>query len=521
MSDSSTTDIITRIAPSPTGDPHVGTAYMSLFDYIFARQKDGTFILRVEDTDQSRYNETSERRVLEALEWLGLSPDESPVVGGPNAPYRQTERKDTYQKYAQQLLDEGKAYRAFETEEELAAIRTELKQRGLGYGYDGRAKQLGRAESDQRAANGEPHVIRFMTPDEGDTTVNDLLRGEVVIPNSEVTDQVLLKSDGLPTYHLAVVVDDHLMKVSHVVRGEEWLPSAPVHVLLYEAFGWEQPVWIHMPLLRSAEGKKLSKRLDDVSLDSYKQQGIVAEALLNYLGTMGWSMPDGREFFSLEDMLGAFSFERITLGGPVFDIKRLKFYNAKYIRELLELEDVVERAKAFMTAQGYDLSDEDYLFDVVDVLLPRSETLQDIAEQAGYFYDGDFGFSEDAKRRLEAGQKHLENLERELSRLDFFDHDDVNDAIKKYVTSQSVKMGEVMMPLRAALTGTTQAPGVTDLCVILGKPETLRRIGRSIELLESGLPDDNPEQAKKQREAEAKAAQKAAAKGKSVKSEVA
>ena len=515
MSDSSTTPTITRIAPSPTGDPHVGTAYMSLFDYVFAKQNGGTFILRVEDTDQSRYNETSEQRVLEALEWLKLSPDESPVKGGPNAPYRQTERKDIYQKYAQQLLDEGKAYRAFETEEELAEIRKELKQRGLGYGYDGRGRKLDKAEAEKRAAAGEPHVIRFITPDEGETKVKDLLRGEVVIPNSEVTDQVLIKSDGLPTYHLAVVVDDHLMNVSHVVRGEEWIPSSPVHVLLYEAFSWQQPVWIHMPLLRSAEGKKLSKRHDDVSLDSYKQQGIVAEALLNYLATMGWSMPDGREFFSLEDMIEAFSFERITLGGPVFDIKRLKFYNAKYIRELLELDDVVERAKPFIEAQGHDISDEDYLFDVVDVLLPRSETLQELAEQCGYFFDGDFGFSEDAKRKLEAGQKHLENLERELSRLDFFDFDDVNDAIKKYVTSQSVKMGEVMMPLRAALTGTTQAPGVTDLCVILGKPETLRRIGRSIELLESGLPDDNPEQAKKQREAEAKAAEKNKGKAKS------
>ena len=482
---------------------------MSLFDYVYARQQNGTFILRVEDTDQKRYNPTSEKRVLEALEWLNLNPDESPAKGGPNAPYRQTERKETYQKYAEQLLSEGKAYRAFETQEELDAIRRELQQRGLGHGYDGRGRALSKEEADKRAADGEEHVIRLITPDEGETVVMDALRGEIRIPNSEVMDAVLMKSDGLPTYHLAVVVDDHLMNVSHAVRGEEWIPSAPIHVQLYEAFGWQQPVWVHMPLLRNSEGKKLSKRQDDTSLDSYKEQGIVPEALLNYLGTMGWSMPDGREFFTLSDMTGAFSFERVTPGGPVFDPKRLKFYNAKYIRELLEFDDIVSRAKPFFEAYDYDLDDEDFLYDVIDVMLPRVETLAELAQESSYFFNSDFGFTEDAKRRLEAGQKHLENLERELSRLDFYDFDDVNDTIREYVQSQSVKMGEVMMPLRAALTGTAQAPGVTELCVILGQSETLARIGRAIQLLEAGLPDDKPEKPKKQKEADAKKVKKA------------
>ena len=506
-----TQPVVTRIAPSPTGDPHVGTAYMSLFDYIFAKGQGGTFILRVEDTDQKRYNPESEQRVLDALMWLGLSPDESPKAGGPNAPYRQTERKEVYQKYADELLESGKAYRAFETAEELEEISTDLQRRGLGQGYDGRGRNLSKEESDKRAAAGEPFVIRLITPDEGETVVDDALRGEVKIPNTEVTDAVLLKSDGLPTYHLAVVVDDHLMGVTHVVRGEEWISTAPIHVLLYKAFGWEEPVWVHMPLLRNAEGKKLSKRKDDVSLDSYKNQGFLPEALLNYLGTMGWSMPDGREFFSLQDMMDSFTFKRISLGGPVFDPKRLRFYNAHYMREVLPLETVAERAEPFLKAAGYTWDDEDYLLDVIDVLLPRVETLQELAEQSGYFFSDDFEYTEDAQRRLEGGQKYLQDLEREFSRSDFFDYDDVDGALRSYVQSQSVKMGEVMQPLRAALTGTTQAPGVTDLCVILGKQKVLARIGRSLDFLQGNLPDDNP-QAKREaerKEAERKAAEKA------------
>ena len=490
---------VTRIAPSPTGDPHVGTAYMSLFDFVTAKQGDGTFILRVEDTDQKRYNPESEARVLDALEWLGLEPDESPKAGGPNAPYRQTERKEMYQKYAQELLDAGKAYRAFETPEELEAIREDLQRRGRGHGYDGRGRNVSQEESDRRAAAGEPFVVRLITPDEGETVVNDLLRGEVRIPNSEVPDAVLLKSDGLPTYHLAVVVDDHLMGVTHAVRGEEWIPTAPIHVLLYQAFGWNEPVWVHMPLLKNAEGKKLSKRKDDTNLDSYKRQGIVPEALLNYLGTMGWSMPDGREFFSLADMTEHFSFERVSLGGSIFDMKRLKHYNAKYLRDILPLETVAERAKPFLQEAGYDWESEDYLLDVLDVLLPRAETLQDFTDH-GYFFTEDFPYSPDARKKLAAGQAYLEGLEGVFSRLEFFDYDSVDDALRDFVQSQSASMGKVLQPLRAALTGSTNAPGVTDLVTILGKRRVLKRIGRTLNFINAGLSDDTPQKPEQKQE---------------------
>lgn len=491
---------VTRIAPSPTGDPHVGTAYMSLFDYVYARQQGGTFILRVEDTDQKRYQPEAEAKVMNALAWLGLEPDESPEKGGPNAPYRQTERKEIYHKYVQQLLDEGKAYRAFETADELAAIRAELQAKGLGYGYDGRGRNLPKDESERRAAAGEPFAVRLITPDTGETVVNDLLRGEIRIPNREVPDAVLLKSDGLPTYHLAVVVDDHLMNVTHAVRGEEWIPTAPIHVRLYEAFGWTQPVLVHMPVLKNASGKKLSKRKDDTNLESYRAQGFLPEALLNYLGTMGWSMPDGREFFTVDDMIKNFSFDRISLGGSIFDLKRLRHYNGKYLRDL-PLERLAERVKPFLTEAGITWDDEDYLLDVLEVLRPRAETLADFAEH-DYFFTEDFSYSTDAKKKLQGGQKYLEGLEREFARLESFDEDSVDDALHDYVQAQTgVKMGAVLQPLRAALTGRANSPGMTEVVSILGRKRVTQRLGRALTAITQGLPDDRPEKPPKSEEA--------------------
>jgi glutamyl-tRNA synthetase len=495
--------MITRIAPSPTGDPHVGTAYMSLFDYVAAKQTGGKFIFRLEDTDQERYNPESEKILFDMLSWLGLNPDESPEVGGPNGPYRQSERLEIYKKYAEQLVAEGKAYRAFETSEELEAISLEQQRLGKGRGYDGRGRTLSTEEAGKRAQSGEAHVIRLKVPREREEVViKDELTGDIAIPIKEVSDAVLLKSDGFPTYHLAVVVDDHLMGVTDVVRGNEWIPSAPLHVLLYEMFGWSAPRWYHMPLLLNADKTKLSKRKGNVSVKSYREDGIVAEALLNYLGTMGWSMPNGKEFFSLKDMINNFTFKRISLGGSIFDLKRLWHYNAHYLREVLPLETVVERAKPFLKDADYTWTNERYVEKVVEVLLPRIETLKDIADQSYYFFNDDFGYTDDAKRRLEAGSKYLEDLERELSRLDYFDHDEVLDTLRDYAREQSVKLPEVMQPLRAALTGTTQAPGVTELCEILGKQKVLERIGRAIEGLNANLPDDKPIKPSKDKKAE-------------------
>ena len=512
-------EVVTRIAPSPTGDPHVGTAYVGLFNYLFAKRSGGRFVFRLEDTDRQRYQPEAESRILDMFEWLGIEPDEGPDRGGENGPYRQSERLDIYREHVDKLLASGAAYRAFETGEELDEMRAAQKRLNQPLGYDGRGRHLARAEQDRRAAAGETHVVRLATPDDGATVFDDRLRGEISIANSEVRDPVILKSDGYPTYHLANVVDDHLMGVTHVIRAEEWITSTPIHVLLYAAFGWTAPQFIHLPLLRNPDKSKVSKRKLDTSVDSYRRQGILPEALLNFLATMGWSMPDGREFFGVEDMVEQFDIDRVSLGGPVFDLKKLRFFNAKYLREILSLEDVAERVEPLLREAGYDLDghdgfDEDYLLDVVDVLRPRSETLVEIVEQAEYFFVDQVRYDDAARKQLATGQTFLQDIERELSRLEFFDHDGVDDMLHEYMQDQAVPKGKVLMPLRAALTGTTNAPSVVDLIVILGKRASLDRVGHALTFIDAGLPDDDPQKALA--EEKARLERQAQAQGKSV-----
>ncbi len=503
--------VVTRIAPSPTGDPHVGTAYVGLFNYALARRSGGRFVLRLEDTDRQRYQAEAEARILHMFDWLGLRPDEGPGIGGGHGPYRQSERLDIYHAHAQRLIDAGMAYRAFETPEELEAMRLEQRRLGHDPGYDGRGRSLSPDEQARRAAAGEPHVVRLRTPDTGTTAFHDLLRGDVRIPNSEIRDTVLLKSDGYPTYHLAVVVDDHLMGVTHVMRAEEWVTSTPIHVLLYGALGWELPIFVHLPLLRNPDANKtkISKRKMDTSVESYRQQGILPEALLNFLGTMGWSMPDGREVFSLDAMIAAFDPARISLGGPVFDLKRLRHLNARYLRDVLSVEALAERLQPWLAERGLSAADEDYLLDVLDVVRPRAETLVELVDQVSPFLLERLRYDDDARRRLAAGQAYLEDLERAFAALEWFDDDDVDELLRGYVQRQAVPMGKVMMPLRVALTGTTQAPGVVDLVVIMGKERTLDRIGHALQAISEGLPDDDPERLKAEAEAAAKEAARA------------
>ena len=395
---------MTRIAPSPTGDPHVGTAYIALFNYAWARRNGGRFIVRIEDTDRARYVPGAEERILAALKWLGLSYDEGPDVGGPHGPYRQSERLPLYQKYAEELLKRGWAYRAFETPEELEQIR---KEKG---GYDGRARNIPPEEAEERARRGEPHVIRLKVPRPGTTEVKDELRGVVVYDNQEIPDVVLLKSDGYPTYHLANVVDDHLMGVTDVIRAEEWLVSTPIHVLLYRAFGWEAPRFYHMPLLRNPDKTKISKRKSHTSLDWYKAEGFLPEALRNYLCLMGFSMPDGREIFTLEEFIQAFTWERVSLGGPVFDLEKLRWMNGKYIREVLSLEEVAERVKPFLREAGLSWESEAYLRRAVELMRPRFDTLKEFPEKARYLFTEDYPVSEKAQRKLEEGLPLLKEL---------------------------------------------------------------------------------------------------------------
>ncbi|MBM4082603.1 MAG: glutamate--tRNA ligase, partial [Planctomycetes bacterium] len=325
-----------RIAPSPTGDPHVGTASMTLFNYVFAKRHGGKFVLRIEDTDLTRSTRESEEAIFRELRWFGLKWDEGPDVGGPYAPYRQSERVDIYKQHARQLVDKGEAYHCFCTPERLEQVRKAQQAAKQNPAYDGQCRRLPREDAEARVKAGERHVIRLAVPDDGETTFSDRLRGNITFPNAQIDDQVLLKSDGFPTYHLANVVDDHLMKISHVIRAEEWLSSTPKHVLLYKAFGWDMPTFVHMPILRNPKRGKISKRdgVDYFAISFYRKQGYLPEALANFLGLMGGSLESGEEVFDVDTMARGFSWDRVKTTAPVFDLEKLEWLNGVYIRSL-------------------------------------------------------------------------------------------------------------------------------------------------------------------------------------------
>jgi glutamyl-tRNA synthetase len=466
----------TRIAPSPTGDPHVGTAYQALFNYVFAKQNDGHFIVRIEDTDRARYNPESQRRILEMLEWLGLPPDESPEKGGPSAPYIQTERAATHQKYALEMVERGLAYRAFDTPEELEARRKASEARKDSYrGYDRRDRDLSRSESDARAAAGEPFVIRLKAPLEGEIIVQDRLRGEVAFKASELDDKVLLKADGFPTYHLAAMSDDHDMGVTHVIRAEEWLTSTPIHKLIIQAMGWDEPEWIHTPLLRNPDKSKLSKRKSNTSVDSYREMGLAPEALLNYLGMMAFSMPDGREVFSVPDLIEQFSWERVSLGGPVFDLEKLTWLNGKYIREVFDLETLTDRVTPFLEKASFEVSDREYMTAVVNVLRERFNLFSELPEKARYFFV-EPELEDKARAKLTENLETLRDLLPVLEALPDWTHASLETVLKGFAESKGMKLGAVMQPLRAALTGRLESPGMYELMLVLGREKCLERV---------------------------------------------
>ncbi|GHG00127.1 glutamate--tRNA ligase [Deinococcus piscis] len=473
---------VTRIAPSPTGDPHVGTAYQALFNSVFARQQGGRFIVRIEDTDRNRYNAASEGRILDMLDWLGIEPDASPRREDERGPYTQSQRAELHRGYAMQLLESGAAYRAFDTPEELEERRRAAEERKDSYlGYDRRDRALTREESDRRAAAGEEFVIRLKAPLEGQTVVRDRLRGEVVFDNAQLDDKVLLKRDGFPTYHLAAMVDDHLMGVTHVIRAEEWLTSTPIHKLILEGLGWQEPEWIHTPWLLSSGGKKYSKRRGDPSVEDFRRMGILPGALLNYLGMMGWSMPNGEEVFSVDDMVREFSWDRVSLGGSTFDVTKLKWLNGKYLREVLSADEVVERVKAYLSEFGAGLptDDEAYFAAVVRLMIPRLETLGDFSEMTGYFWTDDYATDEKAAKALAQAADLLPDLRAALEGVNDWTADSIKHALHEYAEAHELKLGKVMPPVRAAVAGTMQSPDLAELLEVLGRERVLARLARA------------------------------------------
>lgn len=473
----------TRIAPSPTGDPHVGTAYIALFNLCFARQHGGQFILRIEDTDQLRSNKESEQKIFDSLRWLGLEWDEGPDVGGQYAPYRQSERTDIYQRYAAQLIEAGQAFYCFATADELETMRREQMANGATPKYDGRGLALSADEVHRRLAAGEPHVIRMKVPDEGVCQFEDMLRGSIQIPWAQVDMQVLIKADGLPTYHLANVVDDHLMEISHVIRGEEWINSAPKHQLLYEYFGWSMPVLCHMPLLRNPDKSKLSKRKNSTGINFYRAMGYMPEALINYLGRMGWSMPGGAEKFSLAEMIAHFSIDAVHLGGPVFDIEKLDWLNGCWIRENLDDEGFAQRVTEWALNQ-------DKLRQIIPLVKDRVEKFSDLAPIAGYLLSGlpAIEASNFNQSKLDIGdsQKILQYASWVLDDISEWHRDRLYTSLNELAQAMEIKLKDFLLPLFVAITGSASAPPLFDSMVILGPDLVRARLRHG--LMTIGLP---------------------------------
>ncbi|WP_038290695.1 glutamate--tRNA ligase [Zooshikella ganghwensis] len=469
----------TRIAPSPTGDPHVGTAYIALFNYCFARQHGGQFILRIEDTDQARSTPESERMILESLRWLGLQWDEGPDVAGGAGPYRQSERMEIYGKYAEQLVADGHAFYCFATAEELDEMRQQQIERGETPKYDGRGLKLSKEEVEQRLAAGEPHVIRMKIPEEGVCQVPDMLRDPIDINWSQVDMQVLLKADGMPTYHLANVVDDHLMGITHVIRGEEWINSAPKHILLYQYFGWDMPTLCHMPLLRNPDKSKLSKRKNPTCITYYQRMGFLPEALLNYLGRMGWSMPDEREKFTLAEMIENFNISRVSLGGPIFDQEKLSWLNGQWLREL-SVEDFAKRMQTWAV-------NTDYMMQIAPLLQTRVERLSDAASLGSFFFAGllDVQPEQFSHKQLdeEAIKRILQFVLWRLETVRNWEKDKLFAEIKAISKAMDIKLKDFLFPLFVAVTGSPSSVSVFDAMAILGADITRARLRHAVTVL--------------------------------------
>lgn len=470
----------TRVAPSPTGDPHVGTAYIALFNLCFARQHQGQFILRIEDTDQARSTSDSERMIFDSLRWLGLSWDEGPDIGGDFGPYRQSERMHIYGQYVSQLVADGHAFYCFATSEELDEMRREQMARGETPKYDGRSLSLTKDEIDGRLAAGEPYVVRMKVPTEGSCKFNDMLRGEIEIPWTQVDMQVLLKADGMPTYHLANVVDDHLMEITHVIRGEEWINSAPKHQLLYRYFGWEMPVLCHMPLLRNPDKSKLSKRKNPTSINFYKAMGYLPEAVINYLGRMGWSMPNEEEKFSLAAMIESFDIKHVHLGGPVFDVEKLDWLNGRWIRE--DLDD-----QAFARAMADWAINQDRLSQFIPLVKERVEKLSDVVPMLSYLLSG---LPQLNTESFEQKTLHTTELQRilqysvwALDELQVWQRDDLYTALSSLAEGLGLKLKVFLAPLFVAVAGSASAPPLFDSMVLLGPDMVRARVRHGLAVL--------------------------------------
>jgi glutamyl-tRNA synthetase len=478
-----------RVAPSPTGDPHVGTAYMSLFNLAFVRQQGGAFVLRIEDTDRGRYVEDSERQIFDTLHWLGLDWDEGPDKGGPFAPYRQSERLDTYRPFVEQLLDAGHAYYCWCSPERLAAMREAQQRAKKPTGYDRLC--YGKTRDERAALPGfsETPVVRMLIPDDVELSFHDLIRGELSAPRPD--DQVIVKGDGFPTYHLAVVVDDHLMGITHVVRGEEWISSTPKHLLLFDWLGWERPAFAHMPLLRNTDRSKISKRKNPAArLLWFRERGYLPETLRNFLALMGYSMPDGQEVFSFDEMIASFDWTRVNPVGPVFDLTKLDWLNGHYIRSLA-VDDLAARILPYLQqeqliAEPATSDDLALLAAATPLVQERIALLSEVVPMLGFFFVSDEAFTVDpdaaAKNLAAAAVPTLTAALAALEPLADWHADFIKAALDSaLVSGLGLKPRHAFTPLRVAITGRTVSPPLFESMELLGPQRSLGRLRRALE----------------------------------------
>ena len=474
-----------RFAPSPTGYLHVGGLRTALFCWFYVRQQGGKLIFRLEDTDQKRLVEGAENGLIGMLEWAGIDLDESPRSGGKLGPYRQSERLEIYNQYVRKLLEEDNAYRCFCSLERLEKLKDEQRAKGETPRYDGFCRYLLREDVRRRTDSGEAHVVRMKIPEIPETMVlNDLIRGSVSIETSKTEDQIIIKSDGFPTYHLAVVVDDHLMKITHVVRGEEWLPSFPKHLLLYRYFGWDPPQFAHLPLILNADRSKLSKRMGDVAVEDFRDQGYLPEVLVNFIALLGWSPAQDQEMFTLSELVEEFSFERVNKSGAVFNREKLDWMNQQYIQNL-ELEDLRRRLSPFLAKTPYAGEDVTLLRKAVKILQPRLVTLVEIGERLSLFFDDNPEAMDPEVLRLLREDTSKQVLSVFIEQLEFIENlteDNFRSVVKNVQKATNIKGKNLWLPLRYAITLEAQGPDLKLMVDFFGKEKCLRLVRRAQQL---------------------------------------
>lgn len=487
----------TRFAPSPTGELHIGSAHTTLFNWLFTRHHGGTVVLRIEDTDRKRLVESSLDSIRVALSWLGIDWDEGPDVGGPYGPYVQSERLALYQEHAQQLVAGGHAYYCYCSSERLEQVRQERQARKLPTGYDRHCRDLSPEEVARKQAEGVTPVVRLKVPPAGQVTVHDLIRGAITVDVRTIEDAVLLKSDGYPTYHLANVVDDHFMAISHILRGEEWIPTAPLHKLLYDAFGWEMPRIAHLMLLLGPDRKKLSKRHGSASLLEFRDNGILPEALLNYLVIIGWSWDDKTEIFAKAELIEKFDLDRVKASAAIFDHQKLEWLNGYYINHILTIEELADRALPWLAAAGLVSAgvlepghpDRDYLLAVLALEKERIKRLSDVPDMTEYFflpavvYSYDLLVSKKQKLTREQVLAALARLSETLAAGNVADEAATEARLNALVEDLDLKRGQLFMLLRAAVTGRTVSPGLFETLRVLGQERVLLRVTAAYEWL--------------------------------------